>query len=256
MKLHILPALKDNYIYVLEGAASLWIVDPGEAEPVINFLKSAIAGQNQTPTINILLTHHHNDHTGGVEELKTKYSCSVWGPDDSRMPFVDHPLTQGQRQISGQCFSVLETPGHTVPALSYFLNSGTQSFLLCGDTLFAGGCGRLFEGSAAQMWHSIKKFTTLPEQTQICAAHEYTEANYKFVATLNWNSSSVLSHLEEIKTKRNAGLCTYPVSLKIELELNPFLNADSALLKRSLGLSESCPDTEAFATLRTQKDHF
>jgi len=251
LQIQIIPAFKDNYIYVLSKDKKAWVFDPGESEPVARHLSQIDAEE-----VAIILTHHHWDHVSGVEKLRDQFEASVWGPKDSRIPFVEHHLSSGSTSILGKTFQVISTPGHTIPALSYYIEIDKQSYLFSGDTLFAGGCGRLMEGSAKQMWDSLSRLKELPPSTLICAGHEYTQSNYTFVSQIPWRKDEVKDTLARVKAKRDVGIATYPLTLENELKSNPFLNAQDPTLKSALGLSLEDSNEACFAKLRAQKDAF
>lgn len=174
MKTHVLPVLSDNYIFLIETNNSYICVDPAVSQPVIDFCKNKKLS-------HILITHHHHDHTGGVKELKKHFNCEVYGPeyDQHRIQDVDHWLKdQDEFELQGHQFKVIYTPGHTLGHIVYY--SKTLKSLYCGDTLFRLGCGRLFEGTPEQMLNSLEKLKTLPIDTKIYCAHEYTETNLNF----------------------------------------------------------------------------
>jgi hydroxyacylglutathione hydrolase len=209
----------------------------------------------------ILVTHHHPDHVGGVGSLVAKYACPVYGPSSSNIPQVDHPVKDGNTlEILGASFKVLETPGHTLDHLVYYSEDLSNApALFCGDTLFAGGCGRLFEGTAQQMQASLAKIATLPANTEIFCAHEYTLANLKFAAAVEPANSAITQRLAEVIGLRGKNLPTVPTNLALEVCTNPFLRYDrpdviNAASER-LGRSPQSV-VETFASIRTWKDNF
>ncbi|MDD2705729.1 MAG: hydroxyacylglutathione hydrolase [Acidocella sp.] len=234
-----IPMLSDNYSWLLTDSVSgkVGIVDPAEAAPAIAALETAGLGLDF-----IFLTHHHNDHTDGVPELVARYQPVVVGnqADAHRLPKLDRPVYEGALvDFGGAKLRVIEVPGHTLGHIAYYIADG--GILLPGDTLFSLGCGRLFEGSAAQMYASLHKFDDLPDETLVCCGHEYTESNAKFALAMDPENTALQARAAEVKALRAAGQPTLPVTLGMERATNPFLRA---------------PDAEAFAKLRTAKDNF
>lgn len=222
---HIIPVLNDNYAYVLEapdGACA--IVDPGEAAPVIAFLERRAL----TPSL-IFNTHHHGDHTGGNAALIARYGCALAAPasERARISGITIPLAERTAlSFGGEAVQVLETPGHTAGHIClYFPESG---LLFTGDTLFSMGCGRLFEGTAAQMWESLGKITALPEKTRIFCGHEYTLANGKFCLRIEPENTDLQSRIRAAEALRAGGKPTLPVTLALEKKTNALLRAGSA----------------------------
>lgn len=219
MKVHLLPVLTDNYIFLIETDSYFICVDPAESQSVINFC------QNK-PVKKILITHHHHDHIGGIEDLKKEFNCEVFAPeyDKHRINNVDHWVKDNDElKIDNLTFNVTYTPGHTLGHIVYYCPE--LASLFCGDTLFRMGCGRLFEGSYEQMYHSLEFIKTLPKDTKIYCAHEYTETNLKFCQ----HHKLMTPYLENEEKKnilnlRQQQLPTVPSTLDLELETNPFLN--------------------------------
>lgn len=217
------PAFNDNYIWLIHGPARSHaaIVDPGDAAPVLEVLQQ----QGITP-VAILITHHHGDHTGGVHELLQHYDIPVYGPALERIPDITHPLQDGETvQLKGLDpaaavqFEVLLVPGHTRGHIAYY----GHGMLFCGDTLFMAGCGRLFEGTAAQMHASMEKIAALPDDTLIYCAHEYTLDNLVFARVVEPDSPVLRQRMDESHRLRDQGLPTVPATLATEKLSNPFL---------------------------------
>ena len=252
------PAFRDNYIWLLSGALDsdrgqpVAIVDPGDAHPVLQALEKL--GLNP---VAIIITHHHSDHIGGVRELHGHFPIPVYGPAQEAIPDITHPLREGDRvEIPGlPAFDVLEVPGHTAGHIAY---AGKQS-LFCGDTLFAGGCGRLFEGTAAQLYSSLQKLTLLGDDTWIYCAHEYTLNNLEFAQAVEPDNSVLQSRIQQTRKLRQEGKATVPSQLGMEILTNPFLRchlpAVVAAAEHHAGHSLS-PGPETFAVLRHWKDHW
>ncbi|MCH2535091.1 MAG: hydroxyacylglutathione hydrolase [Bdellovibrionales bacterium] len=218
MKVHLIPALSDNYIFLIEMDSSYICVDPAVSKPVIDFC-------GNKPLSQILITHHHHDHIGGIQELKNKYNCEVYAPeyDKHRIENVDHWVKDNdQVQINNLSFNVSYTPGHTLGHIVYYCPE--MSSLFCGDTLFRLGCGRLFEGSYEQMYNSLEIIKELPKDTKIYCAHEYTETNLKFCHHHNLVSDALKNEEANILNLRQNNQPTVPTTLDIELETSPFLN--------------------------------
>ena len=251
MNLTSIPALQDNYIWTLnDESGHCLIVDPGEAAPVI-----AAVQQNHWQPVAILLTHHHHDHVGGVKKLLEIWpQLVVYGPQETQDKGATNIVGEGDRfTILGREFSVIFTPGHTLGHISYF----SHPYLFCGDTLFSGGCGRLFEGTTRQMYESFQKLNKLPENTLICCAHEYTLSNMKFAHAVLPQDVEIDRYYQQIKELRAKNRVTLPVTLANERKINIFLRTQDTDLQRTLGY-ETSPQHEwqVFATLREKKDNF
>jgi hydroxyacylglutathione hydrolase len=250
-----IPAFNDNYIWALlddEGRAA--VVDPGDAEPVQQFLEDEgiqLAG--------ILITHHHFDHVGGLEALKSHWNCPVWGPVNPTIEGIDHRLSEGDEvQVLGQKFQVIGVPGHTLDHIAYFAD-GDPPRLFCGDTLFAGGCGRVFEGTFAMMHGSLAKLAALPGKTLVYCAHEYTLANLAFAQAVEPDNAELSARVQAARATRERQQPTVPSTLAQERATNPFLRCDAPELVDALERQgKHPPETpeERFALLRDWKDHF
>lgn len=251
MNLTSIPALTDNYIWTLtDDAGSCLIVDPGEARPLIEKIEA-----NRWTPVAVLLTHHHQDHTGGVAELLQRYpQLEVYGPQETAAKGAQHIIHEGETvTLLGLPFQVIATPGHTLGHISYY----SAPYLFCGDTMFSGGCGRLFEGSAEQMFHSFQKLNQLPADTLICCAHEYTLSNMKFAAAILPHDPKILARYQEIKDLRAENRTTLPTKLALEREINLFLRTQDADLQKALAINVECaPLWQTFAELRNKKDQF
>ncbi|GAB2883621.1 hydroxyacylglutathione hydrolase [Microbulbifer echini] len=254
-----IPALNDNYIWHLAKDNQHWVVDPGEAEPVIKALNGA-------PLSGILITHHHYDHTGGIKALHKQYQCPVFGPKSIKG--VTNPIAGGDHfSLLGLALEVWDIPGHTLDHLAIILteeSSGgrSQPHLFCGDTLFAAGCGRLFEGSPKQMYDSLQKLTSLPQGTRVYCAHEYTLGNLHFAHTIEPGNSVTSKRLADSQVLREAGKPTLPSTIAEEIATNPFLRchipevAQSGAKHLGQDSSKQLDEVEIFASLRDWKDHF
>ena len=246
MDIHAIPAFEDNIIWALESAGELVVVDPGDASPVIDFLAA-----RHLRLSGILITHHHGDHTGGIAHLleygKANQSPAtpVFGPEHCRDYGVTETVEEGATvSLFGNTLrlSVLFCPGHTTDHVAYFgTPAGRAPMLFCGDTLFAGGCGRLLGGTAEQLHHSLQRFTTLPPATEVYCAHEYTLSNLLFAAATLPDHPQIQQRLADVRDLRAKGICTLPSSIAIEKITNPFLLAESL---------------DAFTARRRAKDSF
>ncbi len=247
------PCLSDNYGYLVHSAetgetASIDTPDPGAIE-------RALAERGWKLT-HILNTHHHADHAGGNLALKERWGCTIIGPrsDRDRIPGIDIEVGDGDRfQLGGHEVRVLETPGHTRGHIVYWFPEDRMIFV--GDTLFAMGCGRLFEGTPEQMWRSLGKLLELPDDTRVYCAHEYTLANARFAVTVEPHNEALRRRLAEVEARRARGEATLPTTLGLEKETNPFLRPWSPDLQATLGLVGH-PETEVFAETRRRKDRF
>ncbi|TCM66641.1 hydroxyacylglutathione hydrolase [Acinetobacter calcoaceticus] len=240
-KIHVIDVKNQlqNYIWVIEHTATreVVVVDPTQADLVIDFCQS-----HQLTLSQIWLTHWHKDHIGGVPELIAKRNIPVYGPRDelSKIPFISHPLQHDDHfEFHGLGIDVIAVPGHTLGHIVYFVDGIDSVF--CGDTLFAMGCGRLFEGTAEQMYHSLNRLAALPIRTQVYCTHEYTLSNALFALTIEPDNIALQTRADEVKAKRARGEITLPSSIELELATNPFLRVESV---------------EEFAHIRQLKDQF
>ncbi|RUR38589.1 hydroxyacylglutathione hydrolase [Vreelandella populi] len=249
-----IPALSDNYIWLLrqDTSQSVCVVDPGEADPVIELL------ERESLTLDtILITHHHQDHTGGVAKLIKRYSPRVIGPTNPSIEGVDQTVGDGDEiRIMGRVFKVMATPGHTLDHISFY-TPGIPGLLFCGDTLFCAGCGRLFEGTPEQMHASLTRFTELSEDTLVFAAHEYTQANLVFAQAADPENDDVKYALKECEKARALNRPTLPSTIGRELKINPYLRVGTQSVRKAAGTQGANDnDLATFTTLREWKNRF
>lgn len=248
-----IPVLNDNYVYLLHDPESraTAAVDPAVAEPV----EERLAEKGWTLT-HILNTHHHGDHTGGNLALKQRHSLRIVGAraDSQRIPGIDLQVADGDSFLLGGAASVvMAVPGHTSGHIAFWFPESQAIF--CGDTLFAMGCGRLFEGTAEQMWSSLLKLRGLPDDTLVYCAHEYTQSNARFARMVERGNADLLARIADIDARRNRRQPTVPSLLSLERATNPFLRADVESVKKGVGLSGEDP-VRVFAEIRRRKDVF
>lgn len=256
MKLIALPAFADNYIWLLHTDHHVLVVDPGDSAPVLAWLQ-------QHPDLSldtILVTHHHADHTGGVADLVAHSKARVWGPAMEVLPFVAHGVQQGDTlEWHHLTLNVLEVPGHTAGHVAFWGQPvGQAPVLFCGDTLFSGGCGRLFEGTPAQMLDSLDRLAALPEETRVCCAHEYTLSNLRFALAVDPDNTALQTYAQTCAGLRQQNKPTLPVSLNIEKAINPFLRSRTAPVSQSVREHDASAldDVTTFAALRKWKNEF
>ncbi|WP_022962319.1 hydroxyacylglutathione hydrolase [Halopseudomonas pelagia] len=253
-----LPAFQDNYIWLIvdNDHHRVAVVDPGDAVPVITWL----GRRPEYDLTHMLITHHHRDHTGGLATIKAATGCKVWGPAAEEIPGLDRKLDDGETlSLFGQTLEVISVPGHTRGHIAFFCNEPGAPWLLSGDTLFAGGCGRLFEGTAEQMHRSLQRLAALPDHTRIYCAHEYTQANLRFARAVEPDNADIKVRAEVVDDLRAAGRMTLPSSIGLEKKTNPFLRAGvAAVINAAATHAGEAASTEVntFARIRAWKDSF
>jgi len=256
-----LHAFDDNYIWLLRAAGHVAVVDPGDAAPVLDYLE-----RSGDRLCAILVTHHHGDHVGGVEEILARSatpSVPVFGPALENIPGVTETLVGGERigvPEIGLELHVIAVPGHTRGHIAYYGPSlGEGGALFCGDTLFGAGCGRLFEGTPTQMQNSLAKLAALPAPTLVYCGHEYTQSNLRFARAVEPDNIAVQQRSENVARERAASRATIPSSIQIELETNPFLRWDAPAVRAAAASRLGHVPTDAvetFAAIREWKNHF
>jgi hydroxyacylglutathione hydrolase len=244
-----IPAFDDNYIWLLRHEQYAIIVDPGDARPAIAALK-----RKQLELKAILITHHHSDHINGVQALLAYAPCPVYAPSYEQYAFAHHALKEGdvvQVDALGLAFKVMWLPGHTLGHIAYL----SQHMLFCGDTLFGAGCGRLFEGTPAQMLSSLNRIKQLPRDTQIYCTHEYTATNIDFALSLEPDNVALQTRKASVSELRKAQQPTLPSTLSLELETNPFLRCHSTQIIQNAG-TKTHDELSVFTAIRERRNHY
>lgn len=255
LKLIPIPAFADNYLWLLHDGQRALVVDPGDAAPVQRVLQ-----ENALQLESILVTHHHADHTGGVDALRNATGAKVYGPASESIPGPFMPLMGGDiARAMGLDFQIIDVPGHTSGHIAFYTaRMNGKPLLFCGDTLFSGGCGRLFEGTPAQMLASLDKLAALPGNTVVCCTHEYTLSNLRFALAVDPDNGALASYHAQCVKLREAEQPTLPTSIAQELLINPFLRTRQAALQTSARHFDAAAhdDTSVFAAIRQWKNQF
>ena len=255
LNIHAIPALKDNYIWLLINSnnGKLAVVDPGEAEPVLDYLSD-----NRLEPTTILITHHHWDHVNGIRDITHQFSIPVITPAAETVTGSSRAVSDGEsiELPDIDCrLNVMHVPGHTLGAVAYYNDSAVFS----GDTLFSGGCGRMFEGTAAQMHASLNKFKQLPDSTLLYCGHEYSAANLRFAASVEPENVAIRQRQQQVDQLRLKGKPTVPTTLAVEKATNPFLRCDQLqvadAVRNYLDMNLQA-EHKVFGALRTWKDNF
>ena len=257
-----LPAFNDNYIWLLEKSGHVWVVDPGDAIVVRDYLEN-----HSLYLDGFLITHHHRDHIGGVSELMDWATTSgmgspiVYGPSQEEIPFKTHSFSGGEviDILNGVLLQVIDVGGHTKGHIAYYLENANPPRLFCGDTLFASGCGRIFEGTAHQMFDSLQRLAILPTETLVCCAHEYTLSNIRFAKAVEPNNQELIDWSDRAEALRSVEKFTVPTTIGQELAVNPFLRCqEESLIEAAsnyVGHKVQAP-VEVFSIIRGWKDVF
>ena len=248
-----IKAFNDNYIWLATTNEGSIVIDPGEAHKTIKYLK-----ENDLNLDAILITHHHFDHTGGIEDMLKFRNVDVYGPVNN-IPSINKQLRDGDLfSVIGIDFKIIEIPGHTLDHIAFFSENNGNPVLFCGDTLFSSGCGRVFEGTYEQMHKSILKLKSLPANTKIYSGHEYTQSNLKFAMEVEPLNQKLISRYNDVQDLLNKGIPTLPTTLELELEVNPFLRCQAREVQNSVvkQFNTSNHENEIFKALRQWKDNF
>lgn len=255
LKIIPIPAFDDNYLWLLHDGQRALVVDPGDATPVLQTL-----AELHLTLDTILVTHHHKDHTGGVDELRDTTAAKVYGPATEKIPKPYLALQEGDTaQALGLSFRVIDVPGHTAGHIAFYTpDVNGLPLLFCGDTLFSGGCGRLFEGTPAQMLASLDKLAALPGNTVVCCTHEYTLSNLRFAMAVDTDNKDLADYQAHCVALRAENKPTLPTSIAQELLINPFLRTRQAALMSSARHFDAAAhdDTSVFAAIRHWKNQF
>lgn len=262
IKVSAINAFTDNYIWAISSQNNTVLVDPGDADVCIQFLE-----KNQMVLNAILITHHHRDHTGGINKLaeycqNKQWPLTVYGPAHENISQCDVKLIEKdtvELPKINVSFQVIDLPGHTSGHIAYFTNNENNPLLFCGDTLFSGGCGRLFEGTPKQMLTSLTKLANLPNNTKVYCAHEYTQANLKFAIAVEPSNENLHNYIKEVEGLRENNQATIPTTVELEKRINPFLRSHEATIQASAknyDHNTGVNSLDAFTTIRRWKDQF
>jgi len=248
-----IKAFSDNYIWLLTTNEGSIVIDPGESNNLLEVIKE----KNLNLTA-ILITHHHFDHTGGIETILANKSIDVYGPENNIDSINIKVTNESKINLLGIKFEVIEIPGHTLDHIAYYAENDGNPILFCGDTLFAGGCGRVFEGTFDQMYESLSILKSLPLNTKIYCGHEYTESNLKFAKSVEPLNQSIISRYNEVVKLNKQGIPTLPSTIEIELETNPFLRVGLKVIQQEISKKFNIAknDKDIFTAMRQWKDNF
>ena len=248
-----IKAFTDNYIWLVSTNEGSIVIDPGESKNIQKLI------DNKTIDLKgILITHHHYDHTNGLSELVKKNELEVYGPVNN-IDGINHRLNDKDKiSIIGIDFDIISIPGHTLDHIGFYSANANNPILFCGDTLFAGGCGRIFEGTYEQMFNALKKITKLPTNTNIYCGHEYTLSNLKFALEADDTNKELIEEFKKVENKINSNIPSLPTTLDKELKVNPFLRCDNINIQNKIieKFNVSNNELEVFTALRKWKDNF
>ena len=248
-----IKAYQDNYIWLVSTNEGSIVVDPGESKKILNLIDN-----NEIDLKGVLITHHHFDHTNGLSDLLNKRGLEVYGPKNNVHGINNIVKNNDKFTVIGIDFEVIEIPGHTLDHIAFYSFNDGQPILFCGDTLFSGGCGRVFEGTFDQMFIALKKISKYPKETKIFCGHEYTLSNLKFALAVDENNEDLIEEYDNIKNIVDSGNPSLPTILEKELKINPFLRCDNHHIKNKIvsKFNTSDDEFEVFCALRQWKDNF
>jgi hydroxyacylglutathione hydrolase len=248
-----IEAFSDNYIWLLTTNEGSIVIDPGESQNLLKILK-----ENNLNLKAILITHHHYDHTGGINEILSEKSIDVYGPNNNIDSINIRLTNESKITLLGIEFEIIEIPGHTLDHIAYYSDNDGHPILFCGDTLFAGGCGRVFEGTFEQMYDSLSNLKQLPLNTKIYCGHEYTESNLRFAKSVEPLNQRIISRYNNVIELRKKGIPTLPTTIELELETNPFLRVGLKEVQETISKKFNTPknDKDIFSAIRQWKDNF
>ena len=248
-----IKAYQDNYIWLVSTNEGSIVVDPGESKKILNLIDN-----NEIDLKGVLITHHHFDHTNGLSDLLNKRGLEVYGPKNNVHGINNIVKNNDKFTVIGIDFEVIEIPGHTLDHIAFYSFNDGEPILFCGDTLFSGGCGRVFEGTFDQMFIALKKISKYPKETKIFCGHEYTLSNFKFALAVDENNEDLIKEYDNIKNIVDSGNPSLPTILEKELKINPFLRCDNHHIKNKIvsKFNTSDDELEVFCALRQWKDNF
>ena len=248
-----IKAYQDNYIWLVSTNEGSIVVDPGESKKILNLIDN-----NEIDLKGVLITHHHFDHTNGLSDLLNKRGLEVYGPKNNVHGINNIVKNNDKFTVIGIDFEVIEIPGHTLDHIAFYSFNDGEPILFCGDTLFSGGCGRVFEGTFDQMFIALKKISKYPKETKIFCGHEYTLSNLKFALAVDENNEDLIEEYDNIKNIVDSGNPSLPTILEKELKINPFLRCDNHHIKNKIvsKFNTSDDELEVFCALRQWKDNF
>ena len=248
-----IKAYQDNYIWLVSTNEGSIVVDPGESKKILNLIDN-----NEIDLKGVLITHHHFDHTNGLSDLLNKRGLEVYGPKNNVHGINNIVKNNDKFTVIGIDFEVIEIPGHTLDHIAFYSFNDGEPILFCGDTLFSGGCGRVFEGTFDQMFIALKKISKYPKETKIFCGHEYTLSNLKFALAVDENNEDLIKEYDNIKNIVDSGNPSLPTILEKELKINPFLRCDNHHIKNKIvsKFNTSDDELEVFCALRQWKDNF